>query len=72
MGQVILGTDAKNVLTLGTNGKAAIKILSVELAEPPADGFTFHNGCVNKTLSGEETCHITMNWGSRRCRKRSK
>lgn len=62
MGQVILGTDAKNVLTLGTNGKAAIKILSVELAEPPADGFTFHNGCVNKTLSGEETCHITMNW----------
>lgn len=49
-------------MTLGTNGKAAIKILSVELAEPPADGFTFHNGCVNKTLSGEETCHITMNW----------
>ena len=29
MGEVVLGTEAKNVLTLGTNGKAAIKIASV-------------------------------------------
>ena len=62
MGEVVLGTEAKNVLTLGTTGRAAIRIVSVELAEPPADGFVFQNGCANKTLSGEETCHITMSW----------
>ena len=62
MGQVVLGTEAQNVLTLGTTGKSSVQIVSVDLAEPPADGFTFANGCNNKTLSGDETCHITMNW----------
>ncbi len=62
LGQVVIGTDAKNVLTLGTNGKAAVKIVSVVLAEPPAEGFTFRNGCENRTLRGDETCHITMSW----------
>ncbi len=62
MGQVVLGTEAKNVLTLGTTGKTAVQIVSVDLAEPPAAGFTFENGCNNRTLSGDETCHITMSW----------
>ena len=62
MGEVVLGTDAKNVLTLGTNGKAAVRIVSVELADPPADGFNFQSGCDGMDLSGEDTCHITMSW----------
>ena len=62
MGQVVLGTTAYNVLTIGTNGKAAVKIVSVQLAEPPADGFSFHDGCSNVDLNGERTCHITMEW----------
>ena len=62
LGQVVLGTDAKNVLTLGTNGKASVKIVSVTLAEPPADGFTFSDKCSGKSLTGDETCHVTMNW----------
>lgn len=60
MGQVVLGTDAKNVLTLGTNAKAAVSIISVQLAEPPFDGFTFEDDCSGKTLRGHETCDITM------------
>ena len=62
MGEVVLGTEAKNVLTLGTNGRASVKIVSVELAEPPAAGFTFNDRCSNLSLSGDETCHITMSW----------
>ena len=31
LGQVVLGTDAKNVLTLGTNGKTSVMIVSVQL-----------------------------------------
>ena len=62
MGEVVLGTEAKNVLTLGTNGKASVKIVSVELADPPAAGFTFVNNCSAVTLTGDETCHITMSW----------
>ena len=62
MGEVVLGTDAKNVLTLGTNGKATVKIVSVELAEPPAAGFAFNDNCSGLTLTGDETCHITMSW----------
>jgi len=62
MGEVVLGTDARNVLTLGTNGKVSVKIVSVELAEPPADGFTFNNTCKDLVLSGNQTCNITMNW----------
>ena len=62
MGEVVLGTEAKNVLTLGTNGKAAIKIASVELADPPAAGFVFSDKCSGETLNGKDTCHITMSW----------
>ena len=62
LGQVVLGTDAKNVLTIGTTGKASIKITSVLLAEPPAEGFNFEDGCSGKTLVGKDTCHITMTW----------
>ena len=62
MGEVVLGTEAKNVLTLGTNGKAAIKIVSVELADPPAAGFVFTDKCSDVVLNGKETCHITMSW----------
>ena len=62
MGQVVLGTTALNVLTIGTNGKAAVKITGVQLAEPPADGFSFHDGCTNVDLNGERACHITMEW----------
>ena len=62
MGEVVLGTEAKNVLTLGTNGKATIKVVSVELADPPAAGFVFNDKCSSATLSGDETCHITMSW----------
>ena len=62
MGQVVLGTTAKNVLTLGTNAKASIKIVSVTLAEPPADGFSFVDKCSGKSLRGEETCQVTMSW----------
>lgn len=62
MGEVVLGTEAKNVLTLGTNGKASVKIVSVELADPPAAGFTYSDRCSNLTLTGDDTCHITMSW----------
>ena len=47
MGEVVLGTEAKNVLTLGTNGKAAVKIVSVELADPPAAGFVFTESVIS-------------------------
>ena len=62
MGEVVLGTEAKNVLTLGTNGKASVNIVSVELAEPPAAGFKFNDNCSGLTLTGDKTCHITMSW----------
>ncbi len=62
MGQVVLGSEAKNVLTVGTNGKANIRIVSVQLAEPPFVGFSFNDGFTNKVLRGYQTCHITMNW----------
>ena len=62
MGQVVLGSDAKNVLTIGTTGRAAVQIVSVELAEPPADGFIFEDGCTGKSLSGEKNCNINMSW----------
>ena len=62
MGEVVLGTDAHNVLTIGTNGKNSIKIVSVELAEAPAAGFIFNDECSNRTLAGEEVCHIKMSW----------
>ena len=62
LGQVVLGTEAKNVLTIGTTGKVSIRIVSVQLAEPPFDGFDFEEKCNDKVLRGHETCDITMNW----------
>ena len=62
MGEVVLGTDAQNVLTVGTNGKTSIKIVSVELAEPPAPGFNYEDRCTGISLSGEKVCHISMSW----------
>ena len=62
MGQVVLGTEAKNVLTIGTNGKTAIKIDDVDLAEPPFDGFTYEDYCSDEELRGNQTCNITMSW----------
>ena len=58
MGQVVLGTEAENVLTIGTNGRGTIQIVSVELAEPPFDGFSFNEVCKNRTLRGHQTCDI--------------
>ena len=62
LGQVVLGTSADNVLTIGTTGKSTIKIVSVNLAEPPADGFVFNEECTGVTLTGKETCNIVMKW----------
>ena len=62
MGQVVLGTEAKNVLTIGTNGKSAIHIVSVKLAEPPFDGFVFQDNCTSAELRGNQTCNIVMSW----------
>lgn len=62
LGQVVLGTDAKNVLTLGTNGKTSVMIVSVQLAEAPFDGFEFNDNCSGKLLRGKETCDVTMSW----------
>ena len=62
LGSVVLGTDAQNVLTLGTNGKASIVITAVFLAEPPVDGFSFEDKCTGRTLTGKDTCHISIKW----------
>ncbi len=62
LGQVVIGADAKNVLTIGTNGKASITIMSVQLAEAPFDGFEYSDQCTGKILRGKETCDITMSW----------
>ena len=62
MGQVVLGTKAENVLTIGTNGRGSIRIVSVKLAEPPFDGFTYIDNCTSAELRGNQTCNITMNW----------
>ena len=62
MGQVVLGNDATNVLTIGTNSKAAIKIVSVDLEEVAFEGFTFDTNCNGKELRGKITCTVTMKW----------
>lgn len=63
MGQVVLGNSASNVLTIGTNGKKSIKILSVELEDAPFEGFEYDGlGCHNRELRGKKTCNVTMNW----------
>ena len=62
MGQVVLGTDAKNVLTIGTTGKTPIRIVSVRLAEPPFEGFRYEDDCSGKELRGNQTCNVTMQW----------
>ena len=62
MGQVVLGTEAKNVLTIGTNGKTSIRIVSVKLAEPPFDGFVYQDNCTSVELRGNQTCNVVMSW----------
>ena len=62
MGQVVLGNEASNVLTIGTNGKAAIRIISVDLEEAAFEGFKFENNCNDKELRGKITCIVTMRW----------
>ncbi len=62
MGQVVLGNEASNVLTIGTNGKAAIRIISVDLEEAAFEGFKFENNCNDKELRGKITCTVTMRW----------
>jgi len=53
MGQVVIGSEASNVLTIGTNGKGAIRILSVDLEEVAFEGFTFESNCNGKELRGK-------------------
>ena len=62
MGQVVLGNDATNVLTIGTNGKGAIRIISVDLEDAAFEGFKFENNCNDKELRGKITCTVTMRW----------
>jgi len=62
LGQVTLGNDARNVLTLGTNNRGAVYVKEVSLADPPPDGFNFIDNCSGVTLRGEETCHIQISW----------
>ena len=63
LGQVLIGTEANAVITVGTNGKVSIEIVSVELAEPPSEGFNFDNKCKSElVLSGEATCNIAITW----------
>ena len=62
MGQVVIGSEASNVLTIGTNGKGAIRILSVDLEEVAFEGFTFESNCNGKELRGKITCTVTMSW----------
>ncbi|MBR1601675.1 MAG: hypothetical protein IJ677_08905, partial [Alphaproteobacteria bacterium] len=62
IGQVVLGNEASNVLTIGTNGKRSIKIISVELEDAPFEGFTFGTNCEDKVLMGNITCNVTMKW----------
>ena len=63
MGQIVLGNEASNVLTIGTNGKREIRILSVELEDAPFDGFSFDaSNCINKELRGKLTCMVTTRW----------
>jgi YD repeat-containing protein len=62
MGQVLLGNEASNVLTIGTNGKFAIRIVSVELEDAPFEGFSFKTDCNDKELRGKITCSVLMNW----------
>lgn len=50
------------MLTIGTNGKSAVTVLSVQLAEAPFDGFEYNDQCSGKILRGKETCDVTMNW----------
>ncbi len=62
MGQVVIGTPANNVLTIGTNSKSAIKIISVDLEDAASEGFSFENHCNGKELRAGLTCTVTMNW----------
>lgn len=62
MGQLVLGNEASNVLTIGTNGRREIKIVSIELEDAPFEGFTYETNCENKELRGKVTCNVTMKW----------
>ena len=63
MGQIVLGNEATNVLTIGTNGKREIRILSVELEDAPFEGFSYDaSNCQNKELRGKLTCMVTTRW----------
>ena len=62
LGQITIGNDARNVLTLGTNNRGSVYIQKVSLADPPPDGFSFVDNCSGAILRGEETCHIQISW----------
>ena len=62
MGQVVIGTESTNVLTVGTNSKSSIKIISIALEDVAAEGFTFENNCNGQELRGRGTCSVTMKW----------
>ena len=62
MGQVVLGHEATNVLTIGTHGKFAIRIVSVDLEDAPFEGFSFESNCAGKELRGKITCNVLMRW----------
>lgn len=63
MGQVVIGNESTNVLTIGTNGKREIRILSVELEDAPFEGFSYEaSNCQNKELRGKLTCMVTTKW----------
>jgi len=62
MGQILPQTEAQNILTIGTDGKTKIKIVSVELKYVP-EGFEYDNTeCRDKELSGSATCSVIMSW----------
>ena len=62
MGKIVLGRSASGVLTIGTNSKAAIRIVSVELEDIPSEGFSFEEDCKGKELRGDTTCKVQIRW----------
>ncbi len=62
MGKVVLGNEATNVLTIGTNGKVAIRIVKVEPEDAISNGFSYVSNCDDKELRGKITCMVTMKW----------
>jgi len=62
MGQVVIGHEASNVLTIGTQGRFAIRIVSVDLEDAPFEGFSFEENCAGKELRGKITCNVLIKW----------